>query len=276
MRSMYMTRTGGVLAFLVLITASAGIAQDAGSILRTALEKYERRVAGVDDYTVIHTIMGQEVTSYLRKEMVDGHPVFVPADEEDATSQRQWDPYRTFPQLAERAEVVGTETIDGVPAHALRIDDFEGLDIGVPANVQGDFRPRSLTLWIDTDEHLLRRMDLEGDVVANGEERPLEMTARMLDYRTVEGMPHPFRTTIQVQGLMAGGGASDEEAARAREQLAELDRQMAQMPASQREMMEKMMGSQLEALRTMVQSGAFEMELVVTDLQVNTGPPESS
>lgn len=275
MRTMHVTRTCGALAFLVLSAASAGMAQDAGSILQTALEKYEQRVAGIDDYTVTHTIMGQEVTSYLRKEMVNGHPVFVPPEEDDANSQRQWDPYKAFPQLAARADVVGTETIDGVRAYALRVDDFEGLDIGVPANVHGDFRPRSLTLWIDTDEHLLRRMDLEGDVVAKGEEGPLEMTARMLDYRTVEGMPHPFRTTIQVQGLMAAGGGSDEEAAQAREQLAELDRQMAQMPASQREMMEKMMGSQLEQLRTMVQSGALEMELVVTDLLVNTGPPES-
>jgi roadblock/LC7 domain-containing protein len=98
----------------------------------------------------------------------------------------------------------------------------------------------------------------------------------MLDYRTVEGMPHPFRTAIEVKGAMAAGGASDEQAAEAREQLAELDRQMAEMPASQREMMEKMMGTRLEQLRNMVQSGNFEIELVVTDLKVNTGPPPGS
>jgi hypothetical protein len=268
---------GGLLAFCILFVTGDGLAQDAAEILQTALEKYEERVAGIDDYTVTYSVMGREVSSHLRKEMVGGHPVFVAVDEDEgASAQRDWDPYRALPQLSARAEIVGRETIDGVQAHGLRVEDFEGLDIGMPADVQGEFEPRTLTLWIDTGEHLLRRMDLEGILVADGEERPLEISAQMLDYRTVEGMPHPFRTAIQIKGAMVAGGPSDEEAAEASEKLAELDRQMAEMPASQREMMEKMMGTQLEQLRKMVQSGAFEIELVVTDLKVNTGPPASS
>ena len=276
MRTMPFRPLGGFLAFILFATGD-GLAQDAAGILQTALEKYEERVAGIDDYTVTYSVMGREVSSHLRKEVVDGHPVFVAVDaDEDASTQRDWDPYRALPQFSARAEIVGRETIDGVQAHGIRIDDFEGLDIGMPADVQGEFEPRTLTLWIDTGEHLLRRMDLEGILVANGEERPLEMSARMLDYRTVEGMPHPFRTAIEIKGVMGSGSASDEQAAEAGEQLAELDRQMAQMPASQREMMEKMMGTQLEQLRNMVQSGNFEIELVVTDLKVNTGPPPGS
>ncbi|MGH7571077.1 MAG: hypothetical protein ACREMK_04445 [Gemmatimonadota bacterium] len=250
-------------------------AQDAESILRTTIDRYEQRVQGIDDYTITYSILGREVTSHMQKRMVDGHPVFVPADE-DAASRTGMNPYRAFPQLAARAELAGTETIDGVKAHALRVDDFQGIDLGVPPQVGGNFTPRSLTLWIDTDEYLLRRMDLEGTVSSDGQERPLEMTALMQDYRTIEGMPHPFRTTIQAEGVMPSGNVSEEEAARAREQLAELDRQMAQMPAEQREMMERMMGSQFEQLRKMIGSDGLQIELVVTDLQVNTGAPSGS
>lgn len=275
MRTALIPRGAGFLTLFVLVAAGDAVAQDAGAILQTALARYEERVQGIDDYTVTFSFMGQDVSTYLEKQMVDGHPVFLPVDE-DAESMNSWNPYRTFPQIAERARHVGTETIDGVQAHGLRIDDFEGLDIGMPPQVQGEFRPRSLTVWIDTGEYLVRKMDMEGVVVADGQERPMSMTAIMRDYRTVEGMPHPFRTAIRVEGAMAASGASEEELAEAREQLAELDRQMAEMPETQRQMMERMMGSQLEQLRKMVQSGAFEMELVVTDLRVNTGPPNDS
>lgn len=262
------------LVALACLAAGQAIAQDAGTILQTALARYEERVRGIDDYTVTYAFMGRSFSTYLRKQMVDGHPVFVPADG-DAESTDRWDPYREFPKLAARAANVGTESIDGVEAHGLRVDDFDGLDVAAPPQVQGEFRPRTLTIWIDTGEYLVRRMDIDGVVVMQGEERPVEMTALMQDYRTVEGMPHPFRTAIRVDGAMAGGDTSDEDLAEAREKLAELDRQMAQMPESQRKMMERMMGSQLEQLRKMVQSGALEIELVVSDLRVNSGPPKN-
>lgn len=275
MRTTHVARGVGFLTLMFGVAAGDAIAQDAGDILRTALDRYEERVQGIDDYTVTYSIMGQDISTHLRKQMVDGHPLFVPADE-NAESMDRWDPYREFPKIAARAEHVGTETIDGVQAHGLRIDDFEGLDVGVPPQVQGEFQPRALTIWIDTGEYLMRRMDLEGVVEAGGQERPMEMTALMQDYRTVEGMPHPFRTTIRVEGMSVGDGLSEAEAAEARERLAELDRQMTEMPDSQRQMMERMMGTQLEQLRKMVESGAFETELVVTDLRVNTGPPNDS
>ncbi|HET9581375.1 MAG TPA: hypothetical protein VFP76_00980 [Gemmatimonadota bacterium] len=264
----------GLLAALAIPVGSSQ-AQDAESILHATLDRYEQRVQGIDDYTITYSFMGHEVTSHLVKRMVDGYPVFVPVDD-DPGAEVPMDPYRAFPELAARAALAGTETIDGVTAHGLQVDDFEGIDLGVSDQMGSDFRPRSLTLWIDSGEYLLRRMDLEGTVTTDGQARPVAMTATLQDYRTVQGMPHPFLTTIRAEGAMAAGGASEEDLARAREQLAELDRQMADMPASQRKMMEQMMGPQIDQLRKMVAPGGFEMELVVTDLQVNTGPPAGS
>lgn len=251
------------------------LAQDAGAILQTALERYEQRVQGIDDYTVTVSLMGQEATTYLEKRMVEGHPVFLPADGE-AGAADGWNPWRLVPRLAERAEHVGTETVGGVEAHGIRVEDLEGLDLGTPAQLQGEFRPRTLTLWIDAGQSLVRRMEVDGVMVTEGEKRPLTMTVTLEDYRTVEGMPHPWRTRIRAEGLMEAGGASEEEMEEARAQLAEFDRQMAEMSAEQRQMMQTMMGGKLDSLRRMIESGGLDMEVVVTDLRVNTGPPGNS
>lgn len=273
---MNLAKRGAVLGCLLLFYTQAAIGQDAAAILRTALDRYEQSVAGVDDYTVTYSFMGQEHSSYMQKQVIDGHSVFLPHDGDDG-GERQWEnPYRLFPKLAERARVVGTETIDGVHARGLRIDDFEGMEFGMKAGLQGEFEPRSLTLWIGTREYLIRKMDIEGVGIVNGQERPIVVTAWMRDYRTVEGMPYPFRTTIRTKGMLGSGGSSSHEAAEAQAQLEELDRQMAQLPAEQRAMMERMMGGQLEELRNMVGSGELEIELEVTDLVVNTGQPADS
>jgi hypothetical protein len=119
-------------------------------------------------------------------------------------------------------------------------------------------------------------MEVDGVMVTEGEKRPLTMTVTLEDYRTVEGMPHPWRTRIRAEGLMEAGGASEEEMEEARAQLAEFDRQMAEMSAEQRQMMQTMMGGKLDSLRRMIESGGLDMEVVVTDLRVNTGPPGNS
>ncbi len=51
---------------------------------------------------------------------------------------------------------------------------------------------------------------------------------------------------------------------------------MAEMPESQRQMMESMMKGQLEQLEKMVESGKMEITTQVKELKVNTGPPQGS
>lgn len=255
-------------------------AQDAGDILQTALDRYVERTQGVNDYTITYGgFMGTgAVTSYFEKEVVDGFPVFrqvsVEGDETEPTTD--FDPYRKFPEIAERARYDGTEEIDGLEAHKLSIDDFEGLDFTPPSAGPGDFEPESMTLWIDGSDYLIRRMRMEGTAVIEGEPRPLTMVASLGDYRTVEGMPFPYVTTIAVEGAMAASGMSDEDAAQARAQLEEMRAQLENMSEQQREMMERLMGPQMESLEKMVGSGTFEMTLEVKDLKVNTGPPTES
>lgn len=75
---------------------------------------------------------------------------------------------------------------------------------------------------------------------------------------------------------MDASGMSEEDAAEARQKLAEMKAQMENMSEEQREMMERLMGPQMENLEKMVGSGTFEMTLTVKDLKVNKGPPSES
>jgi len=64
---------------------------------------------------------------------------------------------------------------------------------------------------------------------------------------------------------------SEEERAEAKKALAEMEAQMAEMPESQRKMMESMMGGQKQKLEQMIESGEMKMTVQVTRLSVNGG-----
>lgn len=266
-----LARRASAAAFTALLAVPVALrAQDASEILRTALERHAERVADVQDYTIEMEFMGQQTTTYLVKKEVDGYPVFV-SPEQAAGEDRLDDPYAAFAQAVDRATYAGTETIDGEESHVLEIADPEGIALaGTPAG-PGTFEPTRMTIALDTDEHVARRLVIEGDLTHEGKTTPITLTALLQDYRTVEGMPHPFRTSVTVDGALAAAGQGDE--ARAREQLEQLEEQLAQMPPEQREMMEKAMGSQLERLRSLADTGSLEMTMTVTNLEVNTGPP---
>lgn len=276
-----MRRTTTTAALLALaagtLLAGPARAQDAGEIIEDALEAYAESVEGIDDYTVTYDgFMGQgSLTTYYEKEIVDGYPVFRPVDVQGVDTGEGFNPYTRFPELAERAEYGGAETIDGVGTHRVVIDDLEGLDLAPPTGEGAEFRPDAMTMWID-DDGLIRRMRMEGTTTAGGEAKPITVDVHLGDYRTVEGMPYPFEMAIAVEGAVAASGMSEQELAEARRNLERLREQIEAMPESQQEQMRGILGPQLEQLESMVGAGAFEMTMTVRDLKVNTGPPSES
>jgi hypothetical protein len=56
-------------------------------------------------------------------------------------------------------------------------------------------------------------------------------------------------------------------------QLDEMERQLADLPPDQREMMERMLGPQMEQIRQMMAGGddAMTVEITVVDVSINTG-----
>lgn len=259
-----MLRKTTLAAVLVLVSSAAPASgQSAADVLQSAMDHYADSVEDIRNYRITMEFMGQETSTLLEKQMVDGFPVFLPAEGDASEFQ---DPYRMMRQVMERARLEGSESVDGEATHRILVDDLEGLDI-YPPSAGEEMQISSMTLFLDTDEHLMRRMIMEGTLNQDGSAHPVSFDIHLRDYRTVDGLTTPFRMSFSGQGLLGAMGDGDE--AEARQQLQEMERQIASLPAEQREMMEKMMGPQLEQLRNMAQSGEFQMEMVVRSVEVN-------
>lgn len=274
------TARPGAALLLVLLglpaLAAPASGQSAADVLDRVLERYEASIAGVQDYTVTQEVMGFTTTTRFVKREIDGHPVFVAAkpegEGENPVPEGWGNPYRMLPELAARATMAGHGSVDGRDTWIIEVTDLQGLDFEgmTPAGVEGEFRPTGMRFQVGTGDFLLRQIHVTGEVAAEGSEpRPVEMTASLLDYRTVEGMPYPFEARIRVQGL--SGAMSPEERAAAREQLRQLRERMANMPEQQREMMRQMMGSQLDNLEKMVEGGPVDLTVEATSVEVNRG-----
>lgn len=276
-RSLAATAAALLLAAALAPTATSPLAaQSGGEVLRTALDRYEQRMEGVDDYTVVHEVMGFESTVYYEKQTVDGREVFVSRTEygSEAAERTPDDPYAAFAKLAERARHDGTEEVDGIECHAVTVTDFEGVDLWQPPAASGDsaeFHPERATFFLDTEDYLLRKMTLEGTMVdETGESPKISLAARFRDYREVKGLVHPFLMDVSVKGLQA---AMSEDQRKTLESLRQMQKKMEQMPEEQRKMMERMMGERMQQMEQMLGQGAMDVTVKVKEIRVNEGPP---
>jgi len=268
-----------VIVGAALAASSAG-AQQAQDVLDTALEKYEQRMEGIENYTVVQEVLGTAVTMYFERSTVDGHTVFVlagPLAGGDAKAGSA-DPWKDMSRIRDRAVLVGQKEIEGTPTYEIRIDDPQNLDLGqsmVQSQKNADFTLNRITMWLDSKDYVIRRMEMAGEMAKDGRKSPVTVEVDMLDYRNVEGMLHPFHTVMNMQGVAEAADISEEDLAKARKSLDELEANMAKMSDSQRAMMQRVMGNQLEKLRGIVESGGTRFEMEVRELRVNTGPPAS-
>lgn len=257
------------------IHAAPVSAQSGEEVLRTAIERHQERMEGIENYTVVQEVMGFRSTTYFEREERNGEVVFVPRMETGSdVSERMPDtPYGSLVELASRATHEGMEEVDGRPTHVVAVSDLEGTSFYEDLDDDGEFRLERATFWVDEEDYLLRRMRMEGTAeLEPGSSGPVTMVADLRDYREVDGMLHPFRTDVSLEGF--GDRISDEQREEIRRSLEEARRQMRDMPESQREMMERMMGDQLEEMERMLLSGSMDMTMTVEEVRVNEGPPD--
>jgi len=254
---------------LSAVLAPAATAQSAREIIQTAIDRYEQRMSGVENYTVVQDVMGIQSTSYYEKRTIDGRSVFRLIDSYGDDSQDDMgEMYSGFMEVAERAQYSGEEKVAGHDTYVLAVDDFSGLAL---QNEGADFKPKKGIFYLDSSDYIIRRIYMEGVVERNGQPQPATADMFFEDYRTVDGMVHPFLINMNVTGVTSG--LSDEELAQARKDLDDLRKRMKEMPESQRKMMESMMGPQIDKLEEMVESGNVELSITVKELRVNRGPP---
>jgi len=278
------------MGFLVLILPCVGAAQSASDILDRALERYEQRAEGIDDYTVVQSMEGDLtgmpgaadqnlMTTYFEKTMVDGHPVFVTRNAAlDSLAQMQGagasrSPAETLRLMKEHASLEGSDAVEGHACWELRVSDAAALARLQEVGGGSAMKLQALGMCLDKEEYVPRRLTMNGEMSGNGQTRPVTMTSIMSDYRDVQGLLHPFKTQVTMSG-MASSSMSPEEREKTRTQLEEAKAKMAEMPEAQRAMMEKMMGGQLEKMEKMLADGALTLTFVVQDVKVNSGPPE--
>ncbi len=267
----------------VALAAGQSNAASAEDILEAAWDAQLGRWEGLDSYLVEQSVMGHRSKQYfVRAKVADAagpqRTMFLPAADA-GLKPGCVDPYSTAQVSADRgdtpaayltwfmdsAELVGEESIDGKAAWQLRADDVDRSQ----ALNNDEVSIRSMTMWLSKDGYLPLRMSMEGTTKVEGQSQPVTIDMLSSDFRTVPGsqLLEPFRRTVGISGITAG--MDEKQIAEAREAMAEFEKQLADLPESQREMMKSMMGPQIEQMRKLAQSGTIETDIIVESITPN-------
>ena len=250
----------------------------AAEVLETVRQRYEQSIQNIGDYTVIT----EDFTTRYKKVFDNGRPYFISQVEAEgfwgsissmgmhtASPMEDSDFFtpEMFTALKQNARYLGTETVDGLNAHVIILDDMRMI-----AEVHDDLEDAvdELRLYFDDEHWVLRQMTFTAhETLEDGRVQKIEPRLLMTDYRNIEGMMIPFKTIINIGGL--SDYLSDAEREEAVQALAEMERELEQMPAEQRAMIEQMMSGQLDQLRQMLEEDTIEFIHEVKEVKVNTG-----
>ncbi|MDH4054395.1 MAG: hypothetical protein OEW73_11260 [Gammaproteobacteria bacterium] len=174
--------------------------------------------------------------------------------------------------IADATTIAGHENLHGRLAIHLVA---EGLNYTQLANDQ-TFELNTLHLWVDAEKYVPLKLQMDGIASDGSELRPLQIIREDMAYETTPGcesLSLPLRTVMQVSGVL--NAKEQAEMAEAQEKLAEFEQQMASMPASQRDMIMRQMGPQLEMFKNMASGGGIELVSLTTGMRCNAGVPSN-
>jgi hypothetical protein len=169
-------------------------------------------------------------------------------------------------EVVAQLEEVGVEELEGGPATRFSLAGVNALMDTVDGQ---EVFFNGTSIWLDNDEFVIAAHRIDGTMVADGASRPFFLEVRNSDFRQVPGcdLYEPYRRVTRMGGLLDDAQMAQME--EARQQLEEFDRKMASMPASQRSMMEKMMGGQMDTLRNMANGGTLEYVQEIEEILCN-------
>ncbi len=245
-------------------------AQSAAELLEESLERYQAQTEGVLAYTLVQEVMGVATETRFERREVDGVRMFVPVGVPGVEPESD-SPLGVFRAMAPIATLGKTEALPDGSCRAIEVSDLSSIDVGF-ADLPGedtDFEPRSATFCLDGDTYMLRRMVVEGLATVGGERRPVTMRVASDDYREVDGLLVPYRTTVEVEGLQ--GAMPEGDAAEMREALEKARAQLDSMPAEQRAMVEKMLEQQFGQLDAYASGQPPALVVTVTEVRVEKG-----
>lgn len=166
----------------------------------------------------------------------------------------------------DRVELAGREEVDGRPTYRLEMND---LALSQPTQDGGQVDFNSATVWIDAEYFVRRKMRMEGVMHAEGESQEFFLESLDQDYRNVPGsqLYEPYRTVLRTGGMITPEQQREMQAAMA--EMENLERQLASMPASQRAMVERMVGDKIDQARSLATGGAVEFVMLTTSIVIN-------
>lgn len=264
-------RSSLLVSFLLILPFGlfpvASTAQSANSVVEAMEKKYEQQMESVDNYVVETNLY----TSYNKKEMQNGKSILRTQTEMKGQGASSFASTSTpslaygmqFEKLKQHATVAGRETVNGVRAHVLEVDDPSEVDPEMGKNA------KSLTYYVDAERSVLVRMVMERREPAQkrrgGGGKDPSVTVDMKNYETVDGLtlPHLVETTVEMN-------MSEKE----RKKMKMIMDKMETMPEQQREQMKQMMGGQMEMMKQMMSGEPIVVE--VQSVRVNVDLPEGT
>lgn len=169
--------------------------------------------------------------------------------------------------MMEQLEPAGIEIVGGVEASRYNstappasMGEVEGQE--VIAN--------NSSMWVDHERNLLIAQRFEGTFIENGQPRDFYIQTTNADFRNPPGchdMVQPYKRIMEMGGVL-----NEEQMAEMKEaqkQLAEFDKQLAAMSEQERQMVENMMGSQMDTVRNMANSGTLSHTIEVEEVLCN-------
>lgn len=166
-----------------------------------------------------------------------------------------------------QVEFAGNENVGNTPAAV-----YEAPTLALPPQ-QVDAQEFTLTnakMWIDPENYRFLKQRMEGTAVADGQSREIFIEIEFSDFRNPPScgtLEEPFRRVMRMGGMLDQAQMAEMEEARV--QLAEFEQQLASMSAREREMMERMLGSQMDMMRGLVSTGAIEYVEQTEDILCN-------
>lgn len=221
-------------ALAMLLPSPAAGQQSGQEVFRAAMDRHEARLEGVDSVTVV-----QEVTTPLgttqrqefrvEKTTRNGRPLLVPRGDDAASHMMPATSMLSTMDSAMAGSVLrGRSEVDGHEVYVLAVPDLPAIDLGQGAlsgTKARSFRADSATFYVDTEEYVLRRGEVYGQMSMGGARRSVQLEVHLRDYRETRGYLHPYRSEIRVdiEGMakqmqammqkMQGGGADSAQRA---------------------------------------------------------------
>jgi hypothetical protein len=253
----------------------------------------ENAAAMADGYDLLGGAIGSELRSepggavfaQLITGMLDTMSLFLRSAEDSVQSDGRAEAAGAasgMAQFAQRARLIGRDTVDGKRAFHVMANDLSGIALEQPSG-GGTFAVSEVHMWFDATEFVPVRLTINGSLTANRTTTPLVIEMYQLDYQRAGSLYLPGRQVMRISGLMEAMATdpkqrrelekSRREAAKMQAQMADMDEQLAAMPAGTRRMVEGRIQKAMAQLDQLLAGGVMEAEVTSRVRGVNEGPP---